>query len=145
VFRQVRLASPILDVGAGPGFLEEKITAIALDINLDDLKKFHGPRVLASGDSLPFVENAFRTVFCMDTAHLLKNPSELARVLAPDGQVIASLPCSKWNSEEKTRQLLQKFSSLEPVQKFIIRTEREWDAVVVFSKAQVSRKPRKAR
>jgi SAM-dependent methyltransferase len=145
ILREISFSSPVLDIGSGPGFLEEKISAVALDVNLDDLKKFHGQRILASGDHLPFVGGHFNTVFCIDTAHLLKKPEETVRVLRPNGKLIASLPCNKWNCENKLRELMKKFHMLKPMQKIIIKTEREWDAVVVFVKVRSFRKARTAR
>jgi len=145
ILKEISFSSPVLDVGSGPGFLEEKISAVALDVNVDDLKKFYGQRVLASGDHLPFVGGHFNTVFCIDTAHLLKEPEDIVRVLRPNGKLVVSLPCNKWNCENKLSELTKKFSMLKAVQKIIIKTEREWDAVVVFVKVRFSRKARTAR
>jgi SAM-dependent methyltransferase len=145
ILRRIRFSSPVLDVGSGPGFLEEKVTTVAVDTNLSDLKRFSGKRILASGDRLPFADKKFNTIFCIDTAHLLKNPSELARVLTDNGQLIASLPCNKWNAEKKLKELTGKFHMLRTVQKFLVETEPEWDAIAVFSKAQSSRRSRTAR
>lgn len=133
LLKHVKFSFPVLDVGAGPGFLEEKISAVAADVNLADLKKFSGSRVLASGGALPFADRTFGTVFCIDTVHLVQQPAELARVLIPGGQLIVSLPCSRWNAEAKLQKLVKKFSPLQAVQRFVIRTEPEWDAVVVFA------------
>ncbi len=133
ILRRIRFSSPVLDVGSGPGFLEEKVTAVSVDTNLDDLKKFSGKRILASGDELPFAGKEFSTVFCIDTVHLLKRPAELVRVLKPHGQLIVSMPCNKWNAEEKLQELIKKFSRLTIVDKFVIQTDPEWDAVLVLS------------
>lgn len=144
ILGRVKFLGPVLDVGAGPGFLEEKIKAIAADVNPADLRKFSGPRALADGDRLPFADGTFATVFCIDTVHLLKNPAELVRVLAGNGQLVASLPCNRWNSEERFQELRKKFSKLKMIDRFLVKTEPEWDAVAVF-KVRAARRPRTAR
>ncbi|MBU5557522.1 MAG: class I SAM-dependent methyltransferase [Candidatus Aenigmarchaeota archaeon] len=133
ILERVKVSGTTLDVGSGPGFLEERIFAIALDNNPEYLKKFSGPRVLASGDEMPFKSRRFHTVFCIDTIHLLKNPDELVRVLSPKGKLIVTLPCNKWNCERKLKELTDKFHGLIPKESFIVKTESEWDAVMVFA------------
>lgn len=134
ILENVDIYEPVLDVGSGPGFLEERIKTIALDVSLPHLKEFEGKRVLADGDKLPFTDKSFKTVFCIDVLHLLKKPEELVRVLAPKGQLVASLPCNKWNFEEKLGILEKRFQKLKTLKKIVVRTDQEWDAVIVFSK-----------
>jgi ubiquinone/menaquinone biosynthesis C-methylase UbiE len=145
LFAEVKFSGPVLDIGSGPGFLEEKVKAMALDVNLSDLKKFSGPRILASGDALPFTAKSFRTVFCIDAVHLLKRPEELMRVLSTGGQLIVSLPCNRWNSEEKLERIAEKFKKMKVAKKFVVKSEQEWDAVVVFVNRTARRNSAKRR
>lgn len=135
ILKHLRIVEPVLDVGSGPGFLEERIKAVALDVSLPHLKKFKGKRVLASGDHLPFEDGSFGTVFCIYVLHLLKEPKEIGRILAKGGQLVVSLPCNRWNCEEKAERIIKEFKKLKLLEKFTVKTEREWDAVAVFSKS----------
>ncbi|MEM5814529.1 MAG: class I SAM-dependent methyltransferase [Candidatus Aenigmatarchaeota archaeon] len=119
----------VLDVGAGPGFLEELMPAIATDIDLGNLKKAKGPKVLCSGDALPFKSKSFDWVFCVDTVHLLKSVKDLERV---GKNVVLTAFCNESNYQEKfdwLKSLVKRKVSRE----ILIRAENEWDAAIVCS------------
>jgi SAM-dependent methyltransferase len=124
----------ILDVGAGPGFLEELLpSAIATDIDLENLKLVKGLKVKASGDALPFKTGSFDAVFCIDTLHLLKGARELARVAKKGGKLIVSAFCNQQNSQRKMTELKERFKGFKVIDGFYAETPREWDATLVCS------------
>ena len=124
--------SKVLDIGCGPGFLEEKIPwAIAVDINPEYLKKIKGEKVLASGDELNF-KKEFDFVFCIDTIHLLKNPRKIIEYAKPNGKIIATLFCNENNFKERFSKLKEMFSDLKLEKEFLVKEKKEWDAVCVF-------------
>ena len=90
--------------------------------------------MLADANMLPFKNEAFDTVFCIDYIHLMKNVKELARVLSRDGLLIVSTYCNRFNSESRLK-WLQGLFSLKLENSFVAKTEMEWDAVAVFRKA----------
>ena len=134
ILRKVEASGRILDIGAGPGFLEEFLDdVVAVDIDLDNLKKAKGTKILADGNHLPFPDKSFDTVFCIDSVHLIENSDEIERVLSDGGRLIVSLFCNEYNSRERLEYLKSLFY-LDIEKEFVVETEKEWDAVVVFSK-----------
>ncbi len=122
----------VLDIGCGPGFLEEKIPwAVAVDINPEYLKKIKGEKILSSGDELSFSQE-FDFVFCIDILHLLKNPKKVSEYVKPNGCLIVSIFCNESNSEERLNKLKNLFHNLELKKSFVVKAEKEWDAVCVF-------------
>lgn len=132
----------ILDIGSGPGFLEEKIPqAIALDVDIESLKKVKGTKILASGDFLPFKSGAIETVFCIDSVHLLENIKEISRVLRDSGIAIITAFCNEHNSKERLNSLRNLFSgSLKIEREAIVKGEKELDAVIVCRKKSNNQK-----
>lgn len=129
LLRELRPKGTILDVGAGPGFLEEQLQAVATDIDLENLRKANGSKVLCSGDELPFRSKSFDWVFCIDTAHLLKGTDELERV--SDGRIVLTAFCNENNFEQKIQQL-RRMTKLKIEKELLIKTEKEWDAALVL-------------
>jgi len=125
---ETRPEGKILDVGAGPGFLEEEISAIATDTDLEGLKKIKGLKVLCSGDALPFKERNFDWVFCIDTVHLLNGVEELERV--SNGKIVLSTFCNENNFAEKLK-WLKSLTKRKIKKEFLVRGKLEWDAVIV--------------
>jgi SAM-dependent methyltransferase len=125
----LRPAGKILDVGAGPGFLEEILPAIATDIDLENLRKAKGLKVLCSGDALSFKSRIFDWVFCVDTTHLLKNVEELERT---GKNVVLTAFCNENNYQEKMR-WLKSLTKRKIKKELLIKTENEWDAAIVYS------------
>lgn len=129
----LRLRQPALDIGSGPGFLERRVDAVAVDVDLKNLKKCRGARVLASGDALPFKDGSFKTVFCIDSLHLLKSAGDALRVLAEGGRLAAAQFCSQYNKDEKLAELKKKLQGFEIEDEFLIEGS-EWEAVAVGRK-----------
>ena len=134
ILKEVKVSrnSRVLDIGCGPGFLEEKIPwAVAVDINPEYLKKIKGEKILASGDELKF-SREFDFVFCIDIIHLLKNPKKIIEYAKPDGKLIVSIFCNENNCEERLDKLKNLFRNLDIEKSFIVKEEKEWDAVCIF-------------
>jgi len=127
---ELRPRGRLLDVGAGPGFLEELIPAIATDVDIDNLRKAKGPRVLCSGDNLPFKSGIFDWVFCVDTVHLLKNVGELERV---GKNVVLTAFCNEHNYQEKM-DWLKSLTKRKISKEMLLKAEKEWDAAILCGK-----------
>lgn len=125
ILNKVEPDGRILDVGSGPGFLERLADAVATDVDLKNLRKAAGPKVLCSGDALPFADRSFDWVFCIDTLHKLKSADEVKRV---GKKAVISLFCNEHNVMDKVGEL-RKVGKGEI---FIVKTEKEWDAVLVL-------------
>lgn len=135
--KPAKIRGRVLDIGCGPGFLEELLCnkkIVAVDIDLENLKNVKGLKLLASGDALPFKPGSFQTIFCIDTIHLVRDPAEIERVLSKSGIAVASLPCSKYNQQEKIDFLRKLLRGLRIKKDFIAKTRQEHDAVVVAKK-----------
>ena len=133
ILTKVEVKGKVLDIGAGPGFLEEFVDAIAVDIDLENLKNARGIKILADGNNLPFKEESFDTIFCIDTIHLIENTHEIEDILKKDGRLIVSLFSNEYNFKDRMEYLKGLFS-LEIEKEFTVRTKKEWDVVVVFKK-----------
>ncbi|MBR9682425.1 MAG: class I SAM-dependent methyltransferase [Candidatus Aenigmarchaeota archaeon] len=133
ILTKVDVKGKVLDIGAGPGFLEEFIDAIAVDIDLENLKKAKGKKILADGNNLPFKNDSFDTIFCIDTIHLIDNIENIEDLLKKDGRLIVTLFCNEYNFKDRIDYLKGLFS-LDIEKEFTVRTEKEWDAVIVFKK-----------
>lgn len=112
VDRELGLRQPVLDFGAGPGFLVEEILRRGFDCTAVDfserslaiLKNRLGdalpPRSIVAADSLPLAlpSSSFALVFLIETIeHLLPDDraatlTEIQRLLAPGGWVVATTP-----------------------------------------------------
>jgi SAM-dependent methyltransferase len=130
IVSRVKPKGCILDIGAGPGFLEELLpSAIATDIDLENLRLVKGLKVKASGDALPFKTGGFDTVFCIDTLHLLKGISELRRVARAGGRIVAGMFCNEHNFGEMQARLGRLFPGQQ--ESFLIKVPQEWETVVI--------------
>ncbi len=134
ILRRAPPRGRILDVGCGPGFLEKFIPeAVALDIDLDNLRKVRRKKVLADARYLPFRSSVFDTVFCIDSVHLFEKTDELERVLSPGGKAVITLFCTEYTKEERMEELKKKVRKLRVKEEFFVG-DRELDAVVVAEK-----------
>ena len=135
ILKNVQPQKRILDIGCGPGFLEQFIKETFLvDIDLENLKKAgcDGNKVLADGSHLPFKDRSFKTIFCIDTIHLLnteKITGEIKRALA-DGMAIITTFCNEYNKSEKMSELKTPFEDFTIEREFFAGTS-EIDAVIV--------------
>ena len=134
ILKEVEPKGKVIDVGCGPGFLEEKVNTVAVDVNKEYLKVFEGLKAVASGDFLPFRNEAFNTVFCLDTIHKLKDNKELIRILKVNGQLIVSKHCSRYNWNREINWLKNLFVGMKIEKEFLAKAPAEWDAVIVLRK-----------
>ncbi len=91
----------ILDAGCGDGYLGTRIhnrEIIGIDISPEKCVYPARYRSVVGGalNALPFSDSRFHTIFCLDVLEHIpdinKATSELARVLAPGGCLILSIP-----------------------------------------------------
>jgi SAM-dependent methyltransferase len=134
ILHHVEPEGRILDIGSGPGFLRKFIEgAYFVDVDVENLRKIEGIRVIASGDCLPFKPESFATVFCIDTIHLLKNAEEIKRILSADGIAVFSTFCSSYDRQDKLQGLKDRLEDWKIEEEFFVG-DRELDAVVVATK-----------
>jgi len=137
IIAETKLQGKVLDVACGPGFGVEIFPhAIFTDKNLEYLRAFKGLRVLANANFLPFHDKSFDTVVCIDFIHLMKNTAELNRV--SNKTIIASEFCNENNYKEKFEHLKNIFWNVK--KEFVVKTEKEWDAVIVAQSALTKRR-----
>lgn len=138
ILKKVTPEKNVLDIGCGPGFLEKFIKgSFSVDIDLENLKKVRGSKfkVLADGSRLPFKDKSFKTIFCIDTLHLLnagKISKEIERVLS-SGEAIVSMFCNEYTKSERLSELKSQFKNFDIKKEFFIGKE-ETDAVIVIQK-----------
>ena len=101
--RSLSSCSRVLEIGAGSsptlGVLESTLR-VACDLSLPMLATRRtvpeAPRVVADGQVLPFREESFDGVFCINVLEHAPDPAalvvEVARVLAPGGKFLAITP-----------------------------------------------------
>lgn len=139
ILKQIKPKGRILDIGCGPGFLEELLEnkIFAMDIDKKNIKKCKGIRVIADGNYMPFKDKSFNTVFCIDTIHrfnIEKFPVFMKRLLKPNGILIVSTFCNKYDASQKMNWLKNVLYGFEIEKEFFARTDWEMDAVVVAKK-----------
>lgn len=108
ILEQVEVKGNILDIGSGPGFLEEFLPeAVAVDIDLENLREIKKEKVIATGDLLPFKKQTFDIAFCIDTIHKIENTSDIKSV---SKKLVVSIFCNKHNFEKKKKWLKDKLN-----------------------------------
>ncbi len=110
----------VLDVPAGRGAMARWLHDHGFEVTACDLYPdiFEAPGVeIRRGDlnqELPYADGAFEYVVCVEGLEHLQNPHqavrEFARVLRPDGSVIASVP-NILSIEERVKNLLHGYTS----------------------------------
>ncbi len=120
----------ILDVGCGKDFLkdylkEKKIdcTIIGTDVN--------GGDVIADANDLPFANESFDKIICIDSIHLFNN--DFQRILKKNGTIIVGIFFNDSSYEEKRKMLLKKLDGLKILNEFIF-SGREKELFVVAVK-----------
>jgi len=126
----------ILDIGIGPGYFEAflKSKGITADIiGIDPSKeKLMEKKIIADGSALPFTNNSFDAVICLDTIHLIKN-DDFKRILKPSGLALFSIFFNKQNLEERKTMIKSKLKKFTILKELIIN-EKESEYVVLARK-----------
>lgn len=94
-----RLRSPVLDLGAGTGYLAASTPrrlVWSCDISSSGLQAVRGRAVVGAAEWLPFGSGTFRTVTALDVLEHVADPAavvaECLRVTAPGGRMFATIP-----------------------------------------------------
>lgn len=94
-----RLQSPVLDLGAGAGYLAASTPdhlVWSFDISANGLQAVRGRAVVGAAERLPFRSASFETVTALDVLEHVADPSavvtECLRVTAPGGRMVATIP-----------------------------------------------------
>lgn len=119
----------VLDVGIGPGWFEDffGIKSMGIDVDKDSCAN-----VIASGDFIPFRDNSFDFVVCLDTIHLLTG-KDVLRVLKGKGFFLVSHFVNKENEKEVEKRLLNMFNEFKLLKREIVG-DKEKDLVMILQK-----------
>ena len=104
----------ILDIGCGKNFLKQYLQG-KTEANIIGTDTSGGD-VIADANHLPFPDESFSRIVCIDALHLFDCDF---RVLKKNGLAIVSIFFNDKNFEEKRRTLLQKLSDLTIINEFI--------------------------
>ena len=106
----------ILDIGIGTGYFESFLQKKGIKANIvgiDTGKEIiPGKNARADGNELPFIDESFDMIICLDTMHLI-NSSDFRRVLKPNGIVLFSIFFNKQNLEEKRATLRSRLAGFK--------------------------------
>jgi len=134
----------ILDIGFGSGYFEEflkskgiKANIIGLDPSKEMLnqRKISLPVIIADGNELPFPDNCFDMIICLDTIHLIKS-NDFSRILKPYGLALLSIFFNKQSYEEKRNSLIEKLRDFEILRELRIE-EKENELVILAKKSHL--------
>lgn len=130
---------PLLDVPAGEGALSARLAADGFQVRACDLY----PEIFVAqgievqrgnlSEILPYGEREFQYVTCLEGLEHIENPHqavrEFARVLAPGGHLVISVP-NIMNIEERVKWLLNGYTShFKPISQEHLRMRRaQWGA-----------------
>jgi len=133
------LSGKVLDIGIGNAYFEEflkkegiKAEIIGID-NSPEMIKGVKNAIMGSGDDLPFDDEYFDCVICLDTIHLLEK-EEFKRVLKKGGFALISIFFNRQNFDERKKMLKKKLSSLSIINEFIV--EGDENEIFVICKKQ---------
>ena len=121
----------VLDLACGPGFLERflKENNIGCEIISTDT---NGGNVVADANALPFPDNSFQRIICIDAIHLINN--DFQRTLKKNGIIIVGIFFSNHSYEEKRDMLASKLAGLKILNEYIF-IGKEKELFVVAKKA----------
>ena len=119
----------VLDVGIGPGWFEDffEIESIGIDVDKDSRAN-----VIASGDFIPFRDNSFDFVVCLDTIHFLTG-KDVSRVLKDKGFFLVSHFVNMDNEKEVEKRLLNMFNEFKLLKREIVG-DKEKDLIMILQK-----------
>ena len=124
----------VLDVGIGTGLFEDYLKGEGISLNVSGVEidprmmreaQKKGYKVtLGSAEELPFQDETFDFVICLDTIHAVKDKeralSELLRVLRSGKHLLLSHYCNTFTRNEVLRKLESITSGLNVVDKKIV-------------------------
>ncbi len=119
----------VLDIGIGPGWFEDFFNIKSMGIDLD---KDSRANVIASGDFIPFGDNSFDFVVCLDTIHLLTG-KDVSRVLKDKGFFLVSHFVNMGNEKEVEKRLLNMFNEFKLLKREIVG-DKEKDLIMLLKK-----------
>jgi SAM-dependent methyltransferase len=125
----------LLDVPAGEGALSARLSKMGFSVQACDLypEIFRAPGIEARrGDlsgALPYAHGDFQYITCLEGLEHIENPHqairEFARLLAPGGQLVISVP-NILNIEERIKWLLNGYTShFKPISEEHLRMRHE--------------------
>ncbi len=125
----------LLDVPAGEGALSQRLAEAGFDVQACDLypEIFRVPGILVRrGDLsgvLPYADAEFQYITCLEGLEHIENPHqairEFARMLAPGGQLVISVP-NILNIEERVKWLFNGYTShFKPISEEHLRMRHE--------------------
>ncbi len=146
IFRELESANAsvrgktVVDVGSAQGFLIDFMRGqgiqtklyVGVDVDKSAIRKLNSQlKILASAEALPFKEEVFDVMFCIDVIHLLKDKLDLSPV-KEDGVVVVALPS---RHESKLQRFVEDMSAegMEMLSSFSIEG-KERECVVVLRK-----------
>ena len=131
-YSEVKLVSPVLDVGCGDGFFARTVfgKTIEMGIDLDERElalaaKNGGYRKVLRADAtrLPFASKSYKTVIsnCVleHVPNIQKAFDEISRVLKPGGRLIITVPSEYYDTDSFFQKWLKLFGFLRLSQKYI--------------------------
>jgi SAM-dependent methyltransferase len=130
----------VLDIGVGKAWFEKKMFErglkadfIGVDVEKTSMSIGGVDFILGSGDYLPFQDSSFNFIVSFDTVHLLKNPSEIERVLKNGGYALISTHCNETNFKSK-REKINSLFELEVLKEEIVGDPLDEMSLVVLLK-----------
>jgi SAM-dependent methyltransferase len=125
----------LLDVPAGEGALSQRLSAAGFGVQACDLypELFRVPEIVVRQGNLsgilPYADGEFNYITCLEGLEHIENPHqairEFARLLAPGGHLVISVP-NILNIEERIKWLLNGYTShFKPISQDHLRMRRE--------------------
>ncbi len=134
MLEKTSLDKKILDIGMGSALFEEylkgigkEVDVVGIDPDKEMIKKaekkgFPVQRGVAT--ELPFEENSFNLIVCLDTIHKAKDEEkamqEMKRVLKPGGHVIVTHFCNAFTKKKVLKKLKKLSKDFEVIEKKMI-------------------------